>query len=112
MNPWSTEDIEQARVVGFSSVLDFIGAYHKQDRSYASLNPNRKTVRVEASYQGKNFRFLFTGAKWFDELRRGGDTCGGGGAIDFVRYVTGLKFVAAVKICLDAKDVYGRETRP
>lgn len=44
-----------------------------------------------------------TGEKFLNELLPA-DTPhrGGGGAIDFVRHVTGCNFVQAVKICLDA----------
>lgn len=55
------------------------------------------------SYQGRDFRFIMTGEKFLNELLPA-DTPhrGGGGAIDFVRHVTGCNFVQAVKICLDA----------
>lgn len=103
MGPWSQEQIDAARRVRFSAVLDQLGAHHKVDPEYAPLDPGRKSVRVQVSYQGRDFRFVLTGEKWVNELLPA-DTPnrGGGGAIDFVRHVTGLGFVPAVKVCLDA----------
>ena len=67
------------------------------------LYPTTKSIRVQVSHQGQDFRFILTGEKWFNELLpEGTPNRGGGGAIDFVRHLTGLNFVQAVKICLDA----------
>lgn len=106
MGPWSTDEIAQARKVPFSQVLDFLGAYHKDDLEYSPLDPGRHSVRVQASYNGRDFRFIFTGEKWVNELLAAstpGRGSGSGGAIDFVRHVTGQGFVQAVKLCLDAR---------
>lgn len=103
MGPWNTEQINQARRVPFSVILDFLGAYYKRDREYEPLDPATKSVRVQVNYQGRDFRFILTGEKWFNELpSESTPNRGGGGAIDFVRYITGLCFVQAVKACLDA----------
>lgn len=102
MGPWSTEEINQARRVPFSDVLDGLGAFHKLDREYEPLEPSRRSVRVQASLNGRDFRFIFTGEKWVNELLAVGTSGrGGGGAIDFVRHLTGCGFVQAVKLCLD-----------
>ena len=104
MGPWNTEEISQARQVPFLKVLDSIGAYYKRDLEYEPLDPNRQSVRVQASYHGRDFRFIFTGEKWVNELLApGAPNRGGGGAIDFIRHVTGHGFVQAVKLCLDAR---------
>ena len=101
--PWSQEQIDAARTVRASVVLDHLGAFHKLDPSYEALDPGRKSKRVQVSFQGREFRFVFTGEKFVNELRPvGTPNRGGGGAIDFVRHVTGLNFVQAVKVCLDA----------
>lgn len=42
-------------------------------------------------------------------LPEGAPQRGGGGAIDFVRHVTGFNFVQAVKICLDALNEKGHQ---
>jgi hypothetical protein len=107
--PWSTEEIELARGVKFSAVLDYLGAYHQLDRSYTALNPSRGSVRVHVNYECRDFRFLLTGEKWLNELLpQGHPGRGGGGAIDFVRHLTGLGFVPAVKVCLDAAERGGQ----
>ena len=101
--PWSQEQIDAARAVRFSAVLDQLGAYSKIDSEYEPLDPGRRSKRVQVSYQGRDFRFVFTGEKFVNELLpEGTPQRGGGGAIDFVRHVTGYNFVQAVKICLDA----------
>jgi len=103
MGPWSQEQIDFARQVRFSAVLDHLGAYRKLDPEYVPLDPGRKSVRVQVSYQGRDFRFVLTGEKWINELLPGDKPGrGGGGAIDFVRHITNLNFVQAVKVCLDA----------
>lgn len=101
--PWSQEQVEAARSVRFSAVLNHLGAYHKLDADYQPLDPGRRSKRVYVSYQGRHFRFVFTGEKFVNELLPADvPHRGGGGAIDFVCYLTGCKFVQAVKVCLDA----------
>lgn len=100
--PWSQEQIDAARVVRFSAVLNHIGAYHKVDDAYEPLDAARRSKRVQVSYQGRDFRFIFTNEKFINELLPPDVTRrGGGGAIDFVRHLTGCNFVQAVKLCLD-----------
>lgn len=101
--PWSQEQIDAARVVRFSTVLNYLGAYHKVDAEYEPLYPDRRSKRVRVSYKGREFRFVITGEKFVNELLAESTPFrGGGGAIDFVRHVTGCNFVHAVKTCLDA----------
>jgi hypothetical protein len=101
--PWSQEQIDEARMVPFSAVLDYLGAFHKLDRDYAPLDPGRRSKRVQVGYQGRDFHFIFTGPKFVNQLLPDGATNrGGGGTIDFVRHLTGCSFVHAVKVCLDA----------
>jgi len=108
--PWSQEQINAARTVRFSTVLNFLGAYHKVDADYAPLDSNRRSKRVYVGYQGRDFRFIFTGEKFINELLSEGVSCrGGGGAIDFVRHITGCNFVQAVKVCLDALNEEGHQ---
>jgi len=103
VGPWNTDQINQARRVSFSTVLDFLGAYHKVDREYVSADPGRKSIRIQVSHQSRDFRFVFTGEKFVNELLpEETPNRGGGGAIDFVRHVANLNFVQAVKVCLDA----------
>lgn len=103
MGPWNTEQISQARRVPFSAVLDFLGAYYKRDPDYTPLDQRTKSIRVQVGYEGRDFRFILTGEKWFNELLpEGTPNRGGGGSIDFVRHITGLNFVQAVKVCLDS----------
>lgn len=103
MGPWNAEQIAEARRVRFSVVLDHLGAHHKIDPEYVSLDPSTKSVRVQVGFQSCDFRFIITNEKFVNELLpEGSPSRGGGGAIDFVRHVTGCNFVQAVKVCLDA----------
>jgi hypothetical protein len=105
MGPWTREQIEDARRVTFEAVLDYLGAYYKRDAEFAPAEADRQSVRVFANYRGRDFRFIFTGEKWLNELLpQGALGRGGGGAIDFARHVTGFHFVSAVKVCLDALE--------
>lgn len=105
MPPWTTEQIDLARQVQVPAVLKFLGAHYKRDKDYVPLDPRRQSVRVHVGYQGRDFRFVFTGEKFVNELLPGdAANRGGGGTIDFVRHLTGLNFVQAVKICLDAVE--------
>ena len=108
--PWSAEEIAAARRVKFGAVLDYLGAYHKLGKSYAALDPSRRSVRVHVNYECRDFRFILTEEKWLNELlpQRHPER-GGGCAIDFVRHLTGLGFVPAVKICLDAAASGGQQ---
>lgn len=106
MGPWNAEQISQARRVRFSAVLDFLGAYYKPDPDYTPLEPSTKSIRIQVGYDDRDFRFILTGEKWFNELLPDSSPHrGGGGTIDFVRHITGLNFVQAVKVCLDAINV-------
>lgn len=101
--PWTQEQIDAARRVRFSAVLDQLGAYHKLDPNYAPLELGRNSVRVHVSYQGRDFRFILTGEKFVNELLPEGTLGrGGGGAVDLVRHISGCNFVQAVKTCLEA----------
>lgn len=111
MGPWTPEQIGAARRARFGVVLNHLGAYHKRDVEFGPLYPERGSVRVHVSYRGRNFRFIFTGEKWLDELLCVGmSKRGGGGSIDFVQYITGCNFVHAVKICLDALYAADQQT--
>jgi hypothetical protein len=102
MGPWTAEEIGRARDVPFYVLLRFIGAYCKVDRSYRSQT-SPEGVRVYVNHNGRDFRFVFTGEKWVNELLpptlRGR---GGAGAIDLTAHITGLDFVRSVKVCVDA----------
>lgn len=102
MGPWTSDEIARARRANFIRVLDFLGAYHKRDAAYTPVNTG--SIRLQVNLNSRDFRFIFTGEKWLNELAPLGETGrGGGGAIDLVRHLTGAGFVQAVKICLDAE---------
>lgn len=102
MGPWTTADIESARAVPFYVLLRFLGAYCKVDRECRSAS-SAESIRVHVNHAGRDFRFVFTGEKWVNELlsplQRGR---GGAGSIDLAAHLTGLDFVRSVKICIDA----------
>ncbi|WP_250520756.1 hypothetical protein [Caballeronia sp. NCTM1] len=102
MGPWTTAEIQSARGAPFYVLLKFLGAYCKVDREYRSASPT-ESIRVHVNHAGRDFRFVFTGEKWVNELlppaQRGR---GGAGSIDLAAHLTGLDFVRSVKICIDA----------
>lgn len=104
MGPWTRDEIETARTVPFHVLLRFIGAYSKLDKDYKSA-VSSDSVRVHVNHAGRDFRFVFTGERWVNELipptKKGR---GGAGAIDLAAHITGLDFVRSVKICIDAHD--------
>lgn len=103
MGPWTTNQINQARRVRFLAVLGFLGAYYKRDPDYIPRDLRTKSIRVQVGYGGRDFRFILTGEKWSTELLpKGTPDRGGGGTIDFVRHITGVGPLQAVKVCLDA----------
>lgn len=102
---YTKEQQDVARSVKLGKVLDHLGATHKQDPEY---KPKRAgNVRVRVGYKGcdgrYDFRFVFSGRSWIDDLANG-DLSGrsGNGAVDFVMYLTGKTFPKAVAICLEA----------
>lgn len=105
MTTWTKEEIDVARSVSLIAVISHLGIYYKFDNSYKAQDPKRKSIRVLLNYLGQDLRFIFTGEKWLHELVHTGiPNRGGGGAIDFVSYLTGLRFVQAVRVCLDAES--------
>lgn len=107
MGPWTAEEIGKARAVPFHVLLRFLGAYCKLDKDYRS-HTSRESIRVQVNHGGRDFRFVFTGEKWVNELlppiQRGR---GGVGAIDLAAHITGLDFVRSVKVCMDALNSEG-----
>lgn len=102
MGPWTTAEIESARGVPFYVLLKFLGAYCKVDREYRSTS-SAESIRVHVNYAGRDFRFVFTGEKWVNELLSPVQRArGGAGSIDLAAHLTGLDFVRCVKICIDA----------
>jgi len=98
--------------VKFGTVLDYVGAYHKLDKSYTALDPSRRSVRVHVNYECRDFRFLLTEEKWLNELLPQGHAGpGGGGAIDFVRHLTGLGFVRQSRFALMPTSVAVNDER-
>ena len=104
MGPWTAAEIESARAVPFHVLLRFLGAYCKLDQEYRSAT-SAESIRVHVNHAGRDFRFVFTGEKWVNELlpptKRGR---GGAGAIDLAAHITGMDFVRSVKVCIDALD--------
>lgn len=101
--PFSPAQIAEARAVSFRAVLQYLGAYIKLDNDYAPLDPTSQSVRLHVCYRCRDFRLVVTGEKFVNELLPLDITNrGGGGAIDLVRHISGLSFVQAVKVCLDA----------
>lgn len=103
--PFTPAQIAQARDVPFSAILRHLGAYVKRDDTYTPLDRSRHSMRFHVNFERRDYRFIFTGDKFVNELLSKDDrNRGGGGAIDFVKHLTGAGFVSAVKVCLDAAD--------
>lgn len=108
--PFSSAEIEMARNVPFKIVLEYLGAYVKLDKDYHPLDSDRRSRRLQISYKQRDFRLVVTGEKFVNELLPIDATNrGGGGSIDLVKHLTGLGFVLAVRVCLDAAQT--REVR-
>ena len=62
--------------------------------------------------EGREFQFIFTGAKFINELMPpDAPSRGGGGAVDFGKHLSGLGFVPAAKVCLDVAEAFGSDRR-
>lgn len=108
--PFSQAEIEMARNVPFKTVLEYLGAYVKLDKEYQPLDPDRRSIRLQIGFKQRDFRLVVTGEKFVNELLPIDATNrGGGGSIDLVKHLTGLGFVLAVRVCLDAAQT--REVR-
>ena len=60
-------------------------------------------------YQPQIMDTQFIADKFINELMsREEPGLEGGGAVDFVKYLTGVGFVSAVKICLEVAEAFGR----
>lgn len=107
--PWSPSDICSARHVPLLKVLWHLSDYLKEDLDYTPRDPLTGSRRFQVICQKRNFRLILTGEKWLDELvNRAAEGRDGGGGIDLVMHLTGMNFVQAVKICLDADLIEGQ----
>lgn len=102
-NPWTPSDISRARCISLLKLLSHVCDYVKEDQDYTPRDASTDSRRFQANCCKRDFRLIITGEKWIDELvNRGAEGRGGGGGIDLVMHLTGMNFVQAVKICLDA----------
>jgi hypothetical protein len=108
IQPFTPSEIVAARNVPVQAVLEHLGAYVKRDEIYKPLDTARHSVRLQINYQQKDFRLIFTGEKFVNELLPKDDpNRGGGGAIDLVKHITGMGFLPAVKVCLEVVETLG-----
>ena len=106
--PFSPIQIAEARNVPVPAVLEHLGAYVKRDATYQPLDTSRHSVRLQINFQQRDFRLIFTGEKFVNELLPKNDPKrGGGGAIDLVKHITGMGFLPAVKLCLEVAEALG-----
>ncbi|MFP4897098.1 hypothetical protein [Paraburkholderia sp. EG304] len=102
--PWNQAEMDAARDVAFPVLLEHLGAYYKLDTHFTPSDASGHSQRVQVTYEGRDFRFIFTGRKFVNVLLPADAVHrGGGGAIDLVHHITGYNFVHAVKVCLDAR---------
>lgn len=103
MGPWTPTQVQQARSVPLLKLMGHICTFVNEDRDYHPLDSSRRSRRFQVNCQKRDFRLIVTGEKWVDELiPRDSDGRGGGGAIDLASHLTGLNFVQAVRVCLEA----------
>lgn len=108
IQPFTPIQIEGARNVPARAVLEHLGAYVKRDETYKPLDTSRHSVRLQINYLQRDFRLIFTGEKFINELLPKDDpNRGGGGAIDLVKHITGMGFLPAVKVCLEVVETLG-----
>lgn len=102
-SPWNSSDIAKARSVPLLKILSHVCDYLKEDPNYTPRDPSTGSRRFQVNCNKRDFRLILTGEKWLDELvNRGAEGRGGGGGVDLVMHLTGVNFVQAVKLCLEA----------
>lgn len=74
-----------------------LGFFWRRDADFKPAK-NAGTQRLYVSWKGSAWELLLTGEKWWDVRA----AKGGGGCIDLVIHLTGLDFVAAVKLLFDS----------
>jgi hypothetical protein len=85
-------ELARWRSIPSERVLVAIAAHAKRDPAYAPIKDPRSS-RWHASVGGVDFELLMTGPMFGEAWARRG----GGGAIDLVMHLTGLRFEAAVQ---------------
>lgn len=99
--PWNQDPIGEARTAPFSIALIHLGSFHTLHPRYTLLDQERRSYRVRVGYEGRDFVFIVTGPKFVSQqLPEDAIDRGGSDSIDFVRPLTGCKFVDAIKVCL------------
>jgi hypothetical protein len=89
--------LERLRCLPVLTCLQALGAYLKVDTTYVPTSATG-TQRIHVAAAGRDWELLVAGEKFYDTRAR----AGGGGAIDLVIHLWGLKFKAAVAMLLEA----------
>jgi hypothetical protein len=85
-------DLQILRNLPCDEVLPLICTFIKADRDYKPLK-NGYSQRWHINVDGQDYELLTTHSKFFDTHTQ----AGGGGAIDLIMYLKGLRFKSAVK---------------
>ena len=89
--------LQRLRCLPALDCLQALGAHLKVDRTYVPRSAIA-TQRIHVSAAGRDWELLVEGEKFYDTRGQ----VGGGGAIDLVMHLWGLKFKAAVAMRLEA----------
>ncbi|ASL48118.1 hypothetical protein bAD24_III12025 [Burkholderia sp. AD24] len=87
------EELHRLRNVDASKALVVLASYAKRDRTFQPVKAIG-TERWHVSAAGRDYEFLVNGPKFFDTRV----SIGGGGAIDLVIYLYGIRFTEAVAV--------------
>jgi hypothetical protein len=89
--------LERLRCLPALTCLQALGVYLKVDRTYVPTSA-AGTQRVHVCAAGRDWELLVAGEKFYDTRAQ----AGGGGAIDLVIHLWGVKFKAAVSMLVEA----------
>ena len=92
VDKFCTSELGRFRAMPCSQVLPLVCSFVKEDRDFTPLK-NGHTQRWHLNVDGRDFELLTTGPKFFDTRSK----LGGGGGIDLVMHLCGLKFKPAMK---------------
>lgn len=102
VDKFCTSELGRFRAMPCSQVLPLVCSFVKEDRDFTPLKSGH-TQRWHLNVDGRDFELLTTGPKFFDTHSK----VGGGGGIDLVMHLCGLKFKPALKKLHEVCDAAG-----
>ena len=98
MTPVDILELQRLRELHALEALECLGAYVKFDRDFTPMGAS-STRRVHVNIGGRDLELLIDGPKFYDTRAKKG----GGGAIDLVMYLWGVRFKEAFAMLQEAK---------